>query len=436
MIRGGLFRMRWLGRLLFLALVWADVRASEGAEVFLGVTRSEVFRIPLGILYVVTPPDQAKYSSEIRTVLEGDLRRSQVFRVIHPPLVPELAGGETPSAELIKKAGRQDLQAAVWISFAQKGEELMLEGRVYDGKTGQMVMGKRYMGQAQHLRTVIHRFSDDIVFQYTGERGVAETRVVFSSSLTGSKELYLMDYDGYNVRKITGDRSLNLSPKWSPDGNWITYTSYRGGTPAIYTLDMATGRLSKTVGLPGLNISPAWSPSGGELAFASSRDGPTQIYRVDREGKALRRLTLDQSDNLSPTWSPTGAEIAFTSNRGGSPQIYMMNAAGTNVRRLTFSGDYNTSPSWSPKGVSIAYTCRVDGRLRICAISPDGATLARLTDGPGEDESPAWSPDGKHLIFSSTRLSRGDLFMMNADGTEMERLTFSGAKNNSPAWSP
>lgn len=436
MIRSGRAGMGWLGCLFLLTLGSADVGISEAAEVFLGVTKSEASRIPLGLLYVVTPPGEARYSSEVRSVLESDLRRSQLFRVIHPPLYPELASGEPPSAELIRKAGQQDLQVAVWISLARKGETITLEGRIYDGKTGQAVMGKRYAGESQVLRAVVHRFSDDIVFQYTGERGVAETRVVFTSILTGSKELYLMDYDGYNIRKITNDRGLNLSPKWSPDGNGITYTSYRSGSPAIYTLDMATGRLWKVIAFPGLNISPAWSPSGNELAFANSQEGPTQLYRVDREGKALQRLTVDQSDNLSPSWSPTGAEIAFTSNRGGGPQIYMMNADGTNVRRLTFSGDYNTSPAWSSKGHAIAYTCRVDGRLRICAISPDGSKLAQLTDGPGEDESPTWSRDGKHLIFSSTRLSSGDLFMMNADGTEMERLTFNGAKNNGPAWSP
>jgi TolB protein len=436
MIRCGVLCVRWLGWPIILVLAWGGLRVSEAAEVFLGVTRSEALRIPLGLLYVATGPDLAKHSSETRTVLESDLRRSQFFRVVYPPLYPELSGGGEPSAEVIKKAGQQDIQVAVWISLVQKGNDLVLEGRVYDGKTGQMVMGKRYVGQEKFLRAVIHRFSDDIVYQYTGERGVAGTRVVFSASLTGSKELYLMDYDGYNVRKITNDRSLNLFPKWSPDGQWITYTSYRGGTPAIYTLEMATGRLWKNVGFPALNISPAWSPSGDALAFASSLEGPTQIYQVNREGKALRRVTVDQSDNLSPTWSPTGTEIAFISNRGGGPQLYIMNADGTNIRRVTFAGDYNTSPAWSPKGTAIAYTCRVDGRLRICAVSPDGTKQAQLTNGPGEDESPTWSPDGKHLIFSSTRLSSGDLFMMNADGTEMERLSFNGANNNSPSWSP
>ncbi|HUK57440.1 MAG TPA: Tol-Pal system beta propeller repeat protein TolB [Nitrospiria bacterium] len=436
MLHGNRFRVRRGVWPLLLVLLCAFARPAPGAEVFLSATRSEAEKIPLGILQVAAPPTLVQRSSEIQTVLESDLRRSQVFRVVHPTPFPELANGEEPTTEVIQKAGKQDVQAAVWIALSQKGEDLVLEGRVYDGKGGQMVMGKRYLGQAAYLRSIIHRFSDEIVFQYTGERGIAETRVAFGSLVTGNKELYLMDYDGYNVRKITNDRNLDLSPRWSPDGNWITYTSYRGGGPAIYTLDLMSGRLWKVVGYAGLNISPAWSPSGQGLLFAGTMDGPAQIYWVDKEGKGLKRLTVDESDNLSPSWSPPGTEIAFTSNRGGSPQIYVMNADGSNVRRLTFAGDYNTTPAWSPKGTAIAYTCRVDGRLRICAISPDGSKTAQLTDGPGEDEAPTWSPDGKHLIFSSTRMSEGDLFMVNADGMDLERLTFSGAKNNNPAWSP
>jgi TolB protein len=436
MMHGDILRIRRSVLPLLFMVLWAGVRPALGAEVFLSATRSESEKIPLALLQVVAPETLAKNTSDIRTVLESDLRRSQIFRMVHPPPFPELAGGAEPTADVIQKAGKQDVQAAAWITLSQNGEDLVMEGRVYDGKTGQLVMGKRYLGQTQYLRSIIHRFSDQIVSQYTGEKGIAETRVAFTSLLTGNKELYLMDYDGYNVRKITNDRSLNLSPRWSPDGNWLTYTSYRGGSPFIYTLDLMSGRLWKMVGYAGLNISPAWSPSGKGMVFAGTMDGPAQIYWVDKEGKGLRRLTMDQSDNLSPAWSPTGTEMAFTSNRGGGPQIYVMNADGTNVRRLTFDGDYNTSPVWSPKGTAIAYACRIDGRLRVCAISPDGSKTAQLTDGPGEDESPTWSPDGRHLIFSSTRASEGDLFMMNADGMDVERLTFSGAKNNGPSWSP
>lgn len=421
---------------VLLVALLMGLPSSRAADVFLGVTRSETAKIPLSLLYVETPSVLLKHSSQIRTVLEGDLRRSQVFDVIHPPPYAELAGGDFPSQDLITRVGEQGIQAGVWISLARKGEDFILEGQVYDGKSGQRVMGKRYTGEAKHLRSIIHRFSDDIVLQYTGERGIAQTRVIYSSNLTGNKELYLMDYDGYNVRRITNDRSLNLSPKWSPDGKWITYTSYRNGNPAIYTLDLAAGRVWKVVEFAGLNISPAWSPGGDFLVFASTRTGSAQIYRVKRDGSDLQRLTVNRSDNLSPSWSPTGGDLAFTSNRGGTPQIYIMGMDGTNIRRLTFNGRYNTSPAWSPKGNAIAYTCRVDSRLRICVSSPDGSEVAQLTDGPGEDESPTWSPDGRHIIFSSTRESRGDLYGMNPDGSGLERLTFNGAKNNSPSWSP
>lgn len=415
---------------------WAGASPVSAAEVFLGVTRSETARIPASFVHLQASSALVGQETEVREVLEMDLRRSLVFRMVKPPNMPEIQGAENPKPDLIKKVGAEGIEAVIWATLSKRGQDLVLEGRVYDGGSGTMMVGKRYIGEAKALRTMTHRFSDEIVFRYTGERGIAQTRIVYTSNLTGAKELYLMDYDGGNAMRLTEDRSLSLSPEWSSDGRWITYTSYRDGNPDIFTLDLETVRRWKMIGFPGLNISPAWSPTGDRLAFASTRDGISQLYLADREGKGLVKLTAGLGDSLSPTWSPSGQEIAFVSNRGGTPQIYLMNSDGTNVRRLTFSGVYNTSPAWSPKGDWIAYACRVENRMRICLINPDGTQQVQLTDGAAEQEDPSWSPDGRHLVFRSTLNGPGDLYMMNEDGQDMERLTFNGMQNSSPAWSP
>jgi TolB protein len=410
---------------------------ARAADVFLGVTRSESAAIPASVVRVVAPASMAGRLSEVKAVLEGDLRRSLVFRMVQPPVLSDLLTAEDANTELVKQIGREGIEAVIWINLDTNGDDIVLEGHVYDGGTAALVFAKRYLGDGKLLRRIIHRFADEVVFRYTGERGIAETRIAYVSKVTGFKELYVMDYDGYDPRRITSDRSLALSPEWSPDGRWITYTTFRDGNPNIYTLELQTGRRWKMVGFQGLNISPAWTPQGDRLLFASAREGTLQLYSMKPDRSDLRRLTAGFADNLSPSLSPTGMEMAFVSNRGGTPQIYLASSDGTNPRRLTFKESYNTSPAWSPKGDWIAYVCQVEGQMRICLITPDGENQLQLTDGPGEQEDPAWSPDGKHLVFRSTEASSGgDLYRMGVGRSDMERLTFNGALNSSPVWSP
>ncbi|HEY4485319.1 MAG TPA: hypothetical protein VI702_03210, partial [Nitrospiria bacterium] len=121
MKRYELFGVAWMG-LVFLA---APDRAFAGsAEVFLNVTRSEAVRIPLSLLYVTAPIPLTKHNSEVRVVLEGDLRRSQIFRIVLPPPFPELASGQPPGPEAVQRAGKQDIQAAVWIALSGQGEDM------------------------------------------------------------------------------------------------------------------------------------------------------------------------------------------------------------------------------------------------------------------------------------------------------------------------
>jgi TolB protein len=435
---------RQLGLAVSATIGWATW--SPGVEVFLDVTRSDTSRIPFSLVYLEKSPAPSGEGppirmEEIRTVLEADLTRSQVFGVIPTTeAVAELKLQNLTEPASMKRIGDLGVEAIGWIQVIPRGDEMTLEGRVYDGGTGAMVFGRRYRGRAEHLRVIVHRFSDEVVQRYTGERGIAQTRIAYTARQGGSQELYLMDYDGFNPRKITSDRSINLTPRWSPDGRWLTHTSYRDGNPDLYTLDLSSGQRRRLVSSPGLDFSPAWSPDGTVLAFASSRGGSTQIYLSNAEGKDLRRVTSGFWDDLSPAWSPTGNELVFTSNRGGSPQIYTMQSDGTAVRRLTFAGDYNTSPVWSPKGDWIAYTCRVQDRLRLCLISPDGTQARQLTEGAGEDEAPSWSPDGRHLVFSSTRdrssTDGADLYRIAIQTGETERLTFTGAYHANPSWSP
>jgi TolB protein len=422
-----------------LALGGFFVLPSGAVEVVIDATRGEVKKIPIAVF---TFKDALRFNRQNLTeVLKADLRRSLLFDVADLEKLGITAEvNSQPPDEAIRKAGEAGLVAQVWGTINPRGQDAVMDGTLFDFMRGEEVGKKRYAGPPEAVRTMAHRLADELVFQFTGEQGIARSRIAFVSLKDEAKELFVMDYDGHNPIQVTFDAFLNLAPSWSPDKRRLVFTSYRdGGNPQIHELDLMTGRRRTLVAFPGLNITPEWAPGGEELAFSTTRDGNAEIYKVDKYGKRFERLTDHRAADLAPTWSPTGRELAFTSDRGGSPQIYLMGADGTNIRPLTYKdqhGSYNTAAAWSPKGNWIAYVCRDDRRLlKICLISPDGQQWRRLTMGNGNDESPSWAADGRHVAFSSTRSGKRDIYMITTDGTDLERLTVNGSFNDDPAWS-
>jgi len=431
MVAGAVLGLAGLG-------VTGSIPESGAADVYLEATRPDFQKVPVGVLGFQDGALPSHPGKEAANVLSADLRRSQVFTVADAAkLGIPLTGPSAPDKQKLKQAVEAGVKVLVWGTIGTRDPDYLLDRFVYDGSNDDIGSAKRYVGSTALLRQITHRLADELVARYTGEPGIARTRIAYVSEQKGARELYVMDYDGHAPRQLTSDGFLNLTPQWSPDRKFLVFTSYQSRTRQnIEIVDLSTGKRSPMVSLAGLNITPALSPDGTKLAFATSQDGNSEIYTMDMQTKALQRLTVHSAGDLSPSWSPTGKELAFTSDRGGGPQIYLMSADGSNVRRLTFDGDYNAAPAWSPRGNWIAYVCRSEQRhYKICLISPDGQKRSQVTSGPGIDDSPSWSPDGRHLAFSATSGGKTQLYMVNSDGKEMEPLTSIGTHNSMPAWS-
>ncbi|MFY9269505.1 MAG: Tol-Pal system beta propeller repeat protein TolB [Candidatus Manganitrophaceae bacterium] len=412
---------------------------TTSADVFIGTTRSGYEKISLILLPFQGTSDVAEQAALAESVLQSDLERSGFFQIVERnKIISASTPIGIPDEAMISKAASAGVQVMAGARLIPKGNESILESYAYETSKGERVIGVQLIGTPKTVRALAHRFADKLVSVFTGEKGISETRIAYVSDISGRKEVYLMDYDGANQTRITGDQSIVVSPRWSFDAGQISYTSYREGNPDIYFFDLASGQRRRMIHFPGLNLSAAWSPKGDRVAFAATKDGNAEIYLIRPDGSDLKRVTFNTGDDLSPAWSPTGTQIAFTSDRGGTPQIYIMDADGSNVHRLTFVGDYNTSPTWSPKGDRIAYACRNDEkRLKLCTDSVDGQQTIRLTEsGPWDDESPSWAPNGRDLAFTSNRAGKNQIYTIHADGTGMIRLTSNGASHTAPAWSP
>ncbi len=312
---------------------------------------------------------------------------------------------------------------------------LSIEYHLYDVALSKEIAGARIKGSIKALDRVYHAFENKIIYHITGSDGLFDTKIAFISTLPGNKEVYTIDFDGRNLKRVTHNGSINLSPRWSPDGTKIAFTCYLRRNPDLYIIDFIRGKISLFSHRTGLNTAPAWSPDGRYLAVTMRTPSGSEIFLLDRRGRKVKQLTKGWGDNLSASWSPDGKKIAFVSNRTGHPQIYTMNVDGTNVKRLTFRGSYNVSPAWSPRGDKIAYSGILDGKFQICTISLDGNAIHVLTF-VGNNQSPTWSPDGRYIAYSQATRQGVDIYIMNFDGNFKRRLTRGRGKNTMPSWSP
>ncbi|NMX22922.1 Tol-Pal system beta propeller repeat protein TolB [Dissulfurirhabdus thermomarina] len=419
-----------LAAVLFFAVLWTGWGAPARARVYIDITSPYLKQIPIAVPYLLPESGSAEEAAagrRLARILSDDLAFHGVFSVLDPAVY-----GGRPDADW----SRFRVDYLVKGSVRVTGETLVAELRLFDQATGDFMDGRRYTGRTADLRTMAHRFCDVVLRAVTGEGGVSLSRIAAVITMNGAKEVYTADFDGYGLRRETFDRGITVSPRLSPDGRYLAYTSYRTGRPALYLKDLQTGKTRRLAAFDGLNIAPAWHPDGRRLAVTLSKDGSPDIYLMDLEGRVLRRLTWGPSINVSPTWAPDGRRLAFVSDRGGSPQVYVLDTASGEIRRLTYQGDYNTDPQWSPRGDRIAYVGRVEGTFQVFTIPAEGGDPVQLTTA-GSNENPAWSPDGRQILFSSTRYGgRKALYVMFADGEFQRLLLTAGDGVAMPSWGP
>ncbi|MEM6457464.1 MAG: hypothetical protein AAF772_20420 [Acidobacteriota bacterium] len=378
----------------------------------------------------------AEAAREAEQTLRDDLEYSGIFRIqgADELSVLTLTGNAAGDFEQYRSLGNE---LVLYVTFKAEDGRLVLEGRIYDLPSGQSVLGKRYRGQPDQARRVAHTFADAIILQFTGRSGIARSSIAFHSDRDGHQEIYLMDYDGRNQRRITGHRSTSGFPAWSPTGDAIAYLSYFTTTPTVYYVDVASGEKIEVFGGGSLNLAPAFSPDGQRIAFAHAQsDANVDIYLCDRRCQNPQRLTRTGGIDTNPAWSPDGQRIAFTSDRSSRrPHVYLMNADGSNVQRISFEGNYNDGAAWRPDGNALVYASRRGNKFRVVLTDLVSLETTVLTNGPDSYESPSFSPDGKHVVFTAKRGPRAQIHVMRADGSGWRQLTHDG-NNHGPDWSP
>jgi len=368
----------------------------------------------------------ALVAKDLREIVRQDLMLSRRFAVTDEDNASEPVKGAT-----WRLTGK----------VSKNADKLSVRVKLANAEGGESVFERFYRQDAVWSRALAHRISDDIVKAATGRDGIARTRIAFANNKTGHKEIWVMDYDGDAVKRLTDNRSISLLPRFSPNGRTLAYTSYKEGNPDLWFLELETGKSKIFSNEQGLNIAGGFSPDGTKLLMTLSRGKSPNLYLKEVTSGGVSgpadRLTSHFGADSTPTFSPDARQVAFISDRSGNPQVHILDIPTKKITRLT-SLNWCDAPAWSPTGEWIAFAGRAHNKdkMDIFLVDITGGQLRQLTHGEGSNEDPAWSPDGRFVTFSSTRGKRSQIWVMDSDGSAPRLMADVPGSSVTPHWSP
>ncbi len=307
---------------------------------------------------------------------------------------------------------------------------------------GAPIVSRKITGAAS-VEEAAHNAVDAVLSNLFNIAGICRSKLAFSVAVSSrNKDIYMCDFDGSNITRMTEDGTLCLEPQWSPDAKTIIY-SYIGPS---YTLlkqrRLGDGSASSNTRIisrySGINAGGALSPDGKTLALILTQNNQVDLFVRPLEGGELKRLTNNKSVESSPCWSPDGSKICFVSDASGRPLLYLIDPVkgGDPVMISGLTGSERVAPDWSSDG-RIAYCAKVGSQyqLAVAKITGNAGTMEKI-GLPGKDvfpgENPSWAPDNRHIIMAD---SKGICIIDTRLGTKRVPFT-SKSQVVQPSWSP
>lgn len=208
-------------------------------------------------------------------------------------------------------------------------------------------------------------------------------------------EIYEVDIVSGVITQLT-DRFGNLNgPEISPDGSTIVFKLSTANSNELWLMDRDGSNPRRIPNASGWD--PTWSPDGSMILFASDMEGAIQLFRIRLDGSDLQKISSLPAIRGRSDWSPDGQFIVTYSGQPWNRDIYIMNADGSNAKMLSVTGGNSQGPSFSPDGQWVAFTSYFDNYgddhgCEIYIMRIDGSDTRRLTNNDYCDFQPRWGP--------------------------------------------
>lgn len=402
-----------------------------------------------------TNASQKKLANELTDIIRNDF----VFYKHKFDSVDYSHKGEnsftSPNLEKWKTGG-----VTYFVASQIKGDFSGIEAsyKVWSVLTDKVIFSKNFKVSSSDLRSKAHDIADSIYRSITGVPSIFNSKLVFISDRTTKnkdilKELYIMDFDGRRVEKLSSFNSVVLSPSVAPDNSQIMFSVIatkkeisRNKVRVVKNIDLKAVdlRTKKLVNIsekPGINSGAIFSRDSDVIYLTLSFSGNADIYEMNTKTGAMRKVTSHSADDVDPSITRDGNLMTFLSNRSGRAHIYTMDprVVEKDVKRISFVGKFNATPRFSPDGKEITFSSWVDNSFDLYRIGADGNNLVRLTKDFGSNEEPVYSPDGEFIVFTSKRViskkkAVQDIYIMNREGEILGQLTQGFGRCFSPQW--
>lgn len=272
-------------------------------------------------------------------------------------------------------------------------------------------------------------------------------QLAFASNLEGLPQIFVINSDGTERRKVTSLPEGACQPDWSPDGRRLVFispctnnTDYYPGA-AMYIINEDGKGLLPLPTLSGGDYDPKWSPDGNYIVFTSLRNSRRpQLYVLNLEDNSVRALSEKYDTDYQASWAPDGKQIVYVSTRRTTQQVWVENFDGTDKRLFTpTNGFINSRPTFSPDGKSILYTQYIaEGsipRVNIASFNFEEFSEYRVHDMPMRDA--VYSPDGYWLAFEGWQIGGShNIFIMASTGAGVTAITDDAVLDFDPVWRP
>ncbi len=432
-------------KVLIASIVWLSLLVAHAQEVVIvpvGQAELKSSGVAVGVISGASSKTTTQLE-QIKEIMQNDFSfYRKIFAVVKNPWERP---STTPDYDYLKQK-----QLEYYVVLQSEGAAVVAS--FFDIAQNKSLGVSRHDLNEPLLRQAAHHLSDAFYQAVTGKASIFKSKMIFVSDRASSgkkqmKELYSMDFDGANIKRLTFHQGIVLSPAFSHSGKKVLYSLIREDNSRnrninLFLLDLETMQNSIISSRPGINSGAVFLDSDNEVLVTLSHSGNAEIYKMNLLNSALTSVTKHFAIDVDPSINRDGSLMTFLSGRSGNPMIYTADPRGVekDVKRISYVGKFNGTPRFSPDGKEIVFSSWLDERFDLFRIDANGANLSRLTKNFGSNEDPTYSNDGEFIAFTSKRvLSRTSatqqIYIIDREGEVLGNITKNFGNCTSPRWS-